>query len=137
MIKWCWQSWLMKSWWWCYLCDATYSKWWLMMSNDCSNDYYCWYHSYVGLTLTSYYTYYPISSGGFRDYGAEIICRALVWKFFVNQDYSSSSYSLKLLCLKGVLKCFPVISFQFFIRCGAPSGLPKVWGLGPWRHWSP
>ena len=23
-------------------------------------------------------------------------------------------------------------SFQFFLRCGAPSGLPKVRGLGPW-----
>ena len=63
--------------------------------------------------------------------GAEIICESLVRKFFVNQDYSSSSSSLKLLCLKGVFKCFPVISFQFFLRCGTPSGLSKVRGLGP------
>ena len=26
---------------------------------------------------------------------------------------------------------FSWISFQFFLRCGAPSGLPKVRGLGP------
>ena len=64
--------------------------------------------------------------------GAEIICGALVWKFFVNQDYSSSSFSLKLFCLKGVFKCFPVSYFQFFLRYGALSGLPKVRGLGPW-----
>ena len=64
--------------------------------------------------------------------GAEIICGLLVWKFSVNQDYSSSSFSLKLLCLKGVFKCFPVISFQSFLRCGAPYGLPKVRVLGPW-----
>ena len=65
--------------------------------------------------------------------GADIICRVLVWKFFANRDYSSSSFSLKLLCLKGVLKCFPVISFQFFLRCGAPYGYQKCgsWGCGP------
>ena len=40
-------------------------------------------------------------------------------------------FSLKFLCHKGVFKCFPVISFQFFLRCGAPSGLPKVRGCGP------
>ena len=44
-------------------------------------------------------------------------------------------FSLKLLCHKGVFKCFPVISFQFFLRCGAPSALPKVRSLRPWPPW--
>ena len=46
-------------------------------------------------------------------------------------------FSLKLLCHKGVFKCFPVVSFQFFLRCGSPSALPKVRGLGPWPPWPP
>ena len=74
----------------------------------------------------------PVAVLGTTGPGTKIICGALVWKFFVNHEYSSSSFSLKLLCLKGVFKCYPVISFQFFLRCGAPSGLPKVWGLAPW-----
>ena len=31
-----------------------------------------------------------------------------------------------------VLTCFPVISFQFFLRYGAPSGLSKARSLRPW-----
>ena len=30
-----------------------------------------------------------------------------------------------------------MISFQFFLRCGASSVLPKVRGLGPWPSWPP
>ena len=79
-------------------------------------------------------TFITIIGGGFRDYGARgrnhLYGPCL--KIFVNQDYSSSSFSLKLLCLKGVFKCFPVISFKFLVGCGAPSGLPKARGLGPW-----
>ena len=83
--------------------------------------------------------WYKISSGSFRDYEAQgrNHLRALAWKFFVNQDYSSSSFLLKLLCLKSIFKCFPVISFQFFLRCRAPSGLPKVWGLELQSPWLP
>ena len=41
-------------------------------------------------------------------------------------------FFVKFLYHKGILKFFPVISFQFFLRCGAPSALPKVRGLGAW-----
>ena len=75
------------------------------------------------------------NSGGFRDYRARgrNHLRGPCLKIFVNQYYSSSSFSLKLLCLKDVFKCFPVISFQVLVGCGAPSGLPKhgAWGCGP------
>ena len=74
------------------------------------------------------------SSGGFWDSVARYrnSLRGPCLKVFVNQAYSSSFFSLNLLCLKGVFKCFPVMFLQFFIGCKAPSGLPKVWGLGPW-----
>ena len=78
-------------------------------------------------------------SGGFRNYGArgQNYLRGPCLKFFVNQDYSSSSFSLKFLCLKVLFKCFPVISSQFFLRCRAPPGLPKVRSLVPWPPGSP
>ena len=79
-----------------------------------------------------------MDSGGFRNYGArgQNHLRGPCLKIFC---YSSSSFSLKLLCLKGVFKCFPVISFQFFLSCGAPSELPKVraWGHAPWTPLKP
>ena len=72
-----------------------------------------------------------ISGGlGTAGPGAEIICGALVRKFFVNQDYSSSFFSLKFLCHKSVFKCFPVISFQFFLRCGGHFCVTKSAGPG-------
>ena len=71
----------------------------------------------------------------FRDYGprGRNHLRGPCLKFFVNQDYPSSPFSLKLLCPKGVFKSFPVISFQFFLRSGAPLGYQKcgAWGRGP------
>ena len=74
-----------------------------------------------------------LNSGGFRNYGArgQNHLRAPCLKIFC---CSSSSFSLELLCLKGVFlfKCFPVISFQFFLSCGAPLWVTKVRGLGPW-----
>ena len=80
-----------------------------------------------------------MTSGNFRDCRArgQNHLRGPCLKIFANQDYSSSSFSLKLLCLKGVFKYFPVISFQFFLRCRALSELPKVRGLGPWPPWLP
>ena len=75
-------------------------------------------------------------SGGFRDYGARgrNHLRGPCLKIFCfNQDYSSCSFSLKLLCLKGVFKCFLVISFQFFLGAGPLLGYQKgrAWGHGP------
>ena len=50
-----------------------------------------------------------VTSGGFRDRGAR------------------GRSHLRGPCLK-----VSEISFQFFLRRGGPSGLPKARGLGPW-----
>ena len=58
---------------------------------------------------------YATSGGlGIVGPGVEIICGAL----------ASKSPS--------VFTCFPVISFQIFLRHGASSGLSKARVLGPW-----
>ena len=69
--------------------------------------------------------------------GIEIICGGPGLKICCKPRLFFKYFSLKFLCHKGVFKCFPVISFQFFLRCGAPSRLPKVRGLGPWPPWPP
>ena len=55
----------------------------------------------------------PVAVLGMAGPGAEIICGALVCK-------SPSAF-----------KCFPVISYQLFLRRGALSGLSKARDLGP------
>ena len=38
---------------------------------------------------------------------------------------------------QGCIQMFSCDFFSIFLRCGAPSGLPKVQGLGPWPPWPP
>ena len=70
---------------------------------------------------------------GARGPGPKSFAGPLSENFFVNQGYSSSSFSLKFLCLKDAIRCFPVISFQFFLVAGPLLGYQKsgAWGRGP------
>ena len=63
------------------------------------------------------------SSGGLRDYRAEIMYGAFVSKCFVNQEYSSSSFLLKLLCLTVVICIYPIKTTNT-----GTSQDPFVWG---------
>ena len=90
----------------------------------------------ISVFITSVSFPFPVAALGTEGPGAEIICGTL-FENFLSTKIILQVFSLKFFCHKGVFKCFPVISFQFFLKCGAPSALPKVRGLGSWPPWPP
>ena len=61
--------------------------------------------------------------------GAEIICVALVWKFFVNQDYSSSFFA-KIFMPQGCIQMFSCDFFSIFSEVRGSFCVTKSVGPG-------
>ena len=75
-----------------------------------------------------------VTSGGFRDYGARgrNHSRGPCLKIFLIAKIILQDLFIKIVMPQGCIQMFSCDFFSIFLRCGAPLGLPKVRGLGPW-----